>query len=336
MSDEDTKHRSTAKRWADFGGSCLIGQFTPDAELLLPTSTAFGIPKSASYLYGTWRDADGIMYRALRGVDATSSEFANLFSAEGEIQIARLDVELFRGPVTITRHTDDVLFMALDADATGFEFRHTASGCSWTDSGQMEMSGGLLGPGFQWYHPWRDGGGCYTASIKYASEGTFQGRPVTGFIGHEIHYMPEGRNWFNTPYGQYMEICWQQIANEYDDGTFVHATFAYGVEGWGFAMIHDEQGQFWATTEVEIDAAVRPNGYPERITYTLPTGRWIWTIDRFGERAKTFEGAPLGADGTCVREGETRKVIRSMGNSDWWTDGRYESSRTLRGPTVTN
>jgi hypothetical protein len=92
-------------------------------------------------------------------------------------------------------------------------------------------------------------------------------------------------------------------------------------------MIHDEDGRFRATTDVEIDASVRDNGYPEAITYTVFGERWTWVIDPHGERARTIEGAPLGADGTCRREGDPRRVVRSMGNSDWWADGRYEASR---------
>lgn len=320
-----------AGQWGDFGGTCLIGEFTPGPELLLPTSSVFGIPKSASYLYGTWHDADGVMYRALRGVTAAESDFAFLFSAAGGSQLARLDLPIFRGPVEVVHLDASVTFRSADGGGSEqFAFEHEPELCHWSDGTELDVRGTLLGPGMQWYHPWREGGGCYTASMKYASEGTFLGREVTGFVGHEIHYMPPGRTWFNTRYGQGMEICWQQIANEYDDGTFIHATFAHGTEGWGFAMVHDEAGTFHATTDVEIDAVVRDNGYPERITYSFSGQRWVWTIDPGGERARTVDGAPLGADGTCRREGDTRTIVRSMGNSDWWDDGRYEASRSSK------
>jgi hypothetical protein len=32
----------------------------------------------------------------------------------------------------------------------------------------------------------------------------------------------------------------------------------------------------------------------------------------------------LGADGTCRRDGDLRPIRFSMGNSDWWTDGRAD------------
>jgi hypothetical protein len=326
----DLKSGSRTRRWADFGGTCLLGEFHPDADLLMPTSTAFGIPKSASYLYGTWRDDDDVMYRALRGVGASTSDFAFSFSSEGNRQLERLDVPMFLGSTVIRREADAVTFTTDDATREPeFRFRHEPDHVAWTEKDVFDLDGRLLGPGLQWYHPWPEGGGCYTATMKYASEGTFLGRRVTGFLGHEIHYMPIGSTWFNTRYGLGMEICWQQIANEYDDGSFVQATFAYGTEGWGFAMLHDEDGAFHATTAVEIDAVVRANGYPQQVDYYFADEHWVWTIDPCGERARTIDRAPLGADGTCRKAGDTRAIVRSMGNSDWWADGRYEASQHM-------
>jgi hypothetical protein len=321
---------ATAADWGDFGGHCLIGAFSPAPELLLPTSTVFGIPKAASYLYGTWRDADGVLLRMLRGVTADRSDFAFAFSADAGGQLDRLDLDLVAGSAAIERSGDVVSFRTSNAEDQDevLSFEHHPSACTWSDSGLLEVTGTMIGPGLQWFHPWPEGGGCYTATMKYASEGFFLGRPVRGFVGHEIHYMPEGRTWFNTRYGQGMEICWQQVANEYDDGTFEQGTFAYGCDGWGFAMVHEGSGGFVATTDVEIDATVRDNGYPEQIVYSFAGQEWIWRIDPHGERAATVAGAPLGADGTCVRADETRAVLRSLGNSDWWADGRYERSRS--------
>jgi hypothetical protein len=311
--------------WANFGGTCLLGEFVPEPYVLLPSSTAFGIPKAASYLYGTWRDENDVMYRALRGVGSSASDFAFAFSTAGGRQLERLDLPLYLGPATITREGDDVSFTTdTTTEDADFRFRHRAERASWAETGVLELEGQLLGPGLHWYHPWPEGGGCYTATMKYASEGTFLGRRVTGFLGHEIHYMPTGRNWFNTRYGLGMEICWQQIANEYDDGTMIQATFAYGTEGWGFAMLHDEHGAFIATTDVSAEATVRASGYPESIRYQFADQSWTWRIDPQGERAMLFVGPLRGADGTCVRDGDTRSVRHAMGNSDWWTDGRAD------------
>jgi hypothetical protein len=310
---------------ADFGGGCLAGGCRFEAPLLLPQSSYFGLPKAASYLYGTWRDEDGNYLRALRGVGPDSSTFRYVFASRPGGQLernAQADRELFSGPVSTERTGGVVTFASPGASGSrGFRFRHEEAGCAWSDGAFLDVAGRLIGPGLQWFNPW-PGGGCFSVSAKYRTTGSVLGSTVEGFVGHEIHYFPIGISWMESPYGRGREICWQQVANEYDDGSIVQATFATGADGWGFAMLHDEQGRFHCTTDVDVTATERANGYPETITYRFLGQSWTWRIDPQGERAVTTPDAPLGADGTCTRDGDPRSVVYSMGNSDWWTDGR--------------
>jgi hypothetical protein len=309
----------------DFGGQCLTGECVFDAALLMPSSTYLGLVKVGSFLYGTWRDPDGNLLRALRGVFSDTSNLRHLFTSEPGTQLRRheaADRDLWSGRVEIERAGDSVSFTSAGADAAArFEFRHEPDECSWTDGEFLAVSGRSLGPGVQWLNTWPSGG-CLAVTGKYRTHGTFLGLPVEGFVGHEIHYFSRGANWLESPYGQGREICWQHVANEYDDGSMVQATFAAGTDGWGFAMLHDEQGTFHHTTDVDVEATVRSNGYPETISYRFLDQSWTWRIDPQGERSMITPGALIGADGTCRRDGDRRAVRYSMGNSDWWTDGR--------------
>jgi hypothetical protein len=311
----------------DFGGSCLVGECSFDAQLLLPSTTYFGLSKTGSYLYGTWRDADGTLIRALRGVEATESTMRTLFVADPGHQLERAEREteaMWSGATVVDHAGDAVSFRSVDADpARAFEYVHTPGGCSWTDGELLRVTGRALGPGVQWYSTW-PGGACFSATGKYRARGALLGRPVEGFVGHEIHYFSPGADWMTSPFGRGREICWQQVANEYEDGSTIQGTFAYGTEGWGFAMVHDEHGDFHATTQVIAEATVRENGYPETIRYEFLDQAWTWRIDPQGERAMLFPGPMRGADGTCRRDGDARPVRYSMGNSDWWTDGRAD------------
>lgn len=322
-----------APRPADFGGACLIGECSFDAELLLPSTTYFGLQKLGSYLYGTLRDEDGNLLRMLRAVEAETSIMRSLFVAEPGGQLtrhARSD-EMWSGPTSIQRDGDTVQFCSIGVDGhQRFRFVHTPGGCSWDDAQVLSVAGGAVGPAVQWFNTWADGA-CFSTTAKYRISGVFLGRAVEGFLGHEIHYFSTGFNWLNAPYGRGREICWQQIANEYDDGTIVQATFAYGADGWGFAMLHDERGEFISTTDIRAEATVRANGYPTSIRYEFADQSWTWRIDPHGERPLIESIAMLGADGTCVRDGDTRGVRYAMGNSDWWTDGRAEGI-IRRGP----
>jgi len=308
---------------------CLVGQCSFDAELLLPTSTFFGLPKAASYIYGTWRDEQGNLLRALRGLEANSTEFAFVFEAiaGGQLEFAPSTTSLYRGPIEISQATTDVTFAAHDPEL--FAFRHRKDSCSWQEGDLLSLTGAQIAPAIQWFNSWPQGG-CFSATAKYRSQGQILGRDVQGFIGHEIHYMPSSASWVDSPYGRGREICWQQVANEYDDGSIEQATFAVGTDGWGFALIHDIDGNFTSSTYVTADAEVLANGYPARITYRFDDQVWTWRLDKQGQRARTTPTAPLGADGTCTRDGETRGVKYSMGNSDWWTDGR--ANALLSGP----
>ena len=311
---------------ADFGGSCLIGECTFAAELLLPSTTYLGLQKSGSYLYGTVRDEDGNLLRMLRAVEPDQSTLRSLFVAEPGKQLQRhpRSDEIWCGRVS-TAHDGDVVTFSTGnaADVRSFRFVQDRDGCAWDESGALAVAGEVVGPAVQWLNTW-EGGACLSATAKYRVGGTFLGRPVHGFVGHEIHYFTPGFNWLTAPYGRGREICWQQIANEYEDGTKNQATFAYGADGWGFAMVHDEHGNFTSTTEIRAEATVRPNGYPATVRYEFADESWTWRIDPQGERP-SFDGiAMLGADGTCARDGDTRRIRYAMGNSDWWTDGRAE------------
>jgi hypothetical protein len=49
----------------DFGGGCLIGECSFDAELVHPSTSLLGLEKVGSHFYGTWRDEAGNMLRAV-------------------------------------------------------------------------------------------------------------------------------------------------------------------------------------------------------------------------------------------------------------------------------
>jgi hypothetical protein len=260
----------------------------------------------------------------LRGIAAETSTMRSLFVAEPGCQLERhvRSEEMWRGATSIAAEGQTVVFTSIGADdRQGFRFTQTPGACAWDDAAVLSVAGRASGPAVQWFNTW-DGGACFTATAKYRVRGSFLGRTVEGFVGHEIHYLPSGVSWLDAPYGQGREICWQQVANEYDDGSTVQATFAHGADGWGFAMLHDERGAFTATTEVRVRARQLANGYPESIRYEFGDQSWTWSIDPQGQRPSIAAVPMLGADGTCVRDGDQRRVRYSMGNSDWWTDGR--------------
>lgn len=134
----------------DFGGTCLVGECRFDAPLLMPSSTYFGLPKAASYLYGTWRDEDGSLLRALRGVGADSTNFAFVFDTFAGRQLERneaADTGLYKGAVQTTNQGTEVRFEAAAAADT-FQYVHREKSCSWSDGDILNVSGDLVAQEF--------------------------------------------------------------------------------------------------------------------------------------------------------------------------------------------
>jgi len=319
------------QRWGDFGGACLIGACTPSADLFMPDGRALGLVKSASYLLGTWRTADGEIHRLLRGIQPfQSAAGCYVFSTRGQQQLVRLEsqeAETYRGGMATRCEGSRVTFAP---PGGGDAFYHAIDGeaAIWREGDLLSATGVRAAPATQWYNPWRDGGGALCVTTKFRAKAEIFGEPADGFFAHEVHYFPRGRNFFDSPYGWGgREIHWGHMATAFEDGTSIDASLAYGTDGWGFAMLTDEHGDLSATTQINIEAELRPNGYPERIYYRFPDHTWIWQIEPKGERAATRGQGIIGAEGILRREGDTRRTIAAMGTIDWWIDGRGDTVR---------
>jgi len=129
--------------------------------------------------------------------------------------------------------------------------------------------------------------------------------------------------WIASSYGQGREF-WQHVANEYDDGTMVQASFAYGLTGGDSPWCTPRRARFTAT-DVHARPTACANRFPETVNYRFLDQSRKWRIDAPGERPTLMPSALIGADGTCQRDGDRRIVHYSLGNSDWWTDGRAQS-----------
>src|SRR5262249_36175073 len=133
VADSESLMTGSLRNPADFGGACLAGECSFDAELLLPHTSYFGLQKVGSYLYGTWRDEDGNLLRALRGITADSSRMGWAFrSGPGRQLDHDEDAErrMWRGAVS-TGRTGDVVTFANAGEGAGGElrYRHEPDGC---------------------------------------------------------------------------------------------------------------------------------------------------------------------------------------------------------------
>jgi len=316
---------SSFPEWGDFGGICLVGACRISPDLFMPGSRILGLEKAGSYLLGTWRTEDGEIYRLLRTLGNYDSNFGcSVFSTEGSDRLSRLGDDkapVYRGGLSTQAFGDRVQIASHD----GSVFRHNidVNTASWDEGTFLSCSGDLIAPATNWFNPWRTGGGGYAITAKFRGKATVFGKEAEGFFAHESHFFPAGMDFMASPYGLGgREIHWGHMATVFEDGSVIDASLAYGADGWGFAMLTDENGRFYATNEIEIGANVRPNGYPELITYRFLDQTWCWRIDPKGERDDVMPGGVIGAEGVLIRANETRRVKGAMGTIDWWKDGR--------------
>jgi hypothetical protein len=313
--------------WGDFGGATVLGECDLTAEAMLPDAAIHGLVKTSSYFLGCWRDADGTTYRMLRGVAPyeSSRERRHLFTSRGGTMLehAAEEKDLYGGPVATHCVDAGVRFEGSDRRAANpFRFEWKPGGVRWSEGAIADFSGEPLRPALQWLNPWRNGG-ALALTQKYRMRGTILGKALEGFAAHEIHFFPPGRNFFDSPFGWGgREITWGHMVTEFDDGAYIVASLATGADGWGFALLFDEQGVLHATTEIDVRVRLRASGFPESIRYSFLGQEWLWEAARDGERAPTVGGGIVGGEGILKRVGETRRVVRAMGTIDWWLDGR--------------
>jgi hypothetical protein len=312
--------------WGDFGGKCLAGACRASRELYLQGARPFGLERAGSYLLGTWRTGDGEIHRFLRALGNFNAPIpCSVFSTKGEKRLARIpneEASTYSGGIAVTSDADQVHFQP---PGGGSAFRHSIGEAEavWEEGDLLFVKGSLAAIPTQWFNPWRGGGGAYALTAKFRGTALIAGQPAEGFFAHETHFFPPGQNFMASPFGWGgREIHWGHMATAFDDGSVIDASLACGADGWGFAMLTDERGVFHSTTDVEVSADVRPNGYPERIVYRFLDQEWCWQIDPKGERADVQSNGMIGAEGTLTRLGETRRVVAAMGTIDWWCDGR--------------
>ncbi|HET6733512.1 hypothetical protein [Mycobacterium sp.] len=293
-----------------------------------------GLPKTAAYLIGTWHTADGDIHHFLREVAAyQSGAIISVFSNRGaDLLEHKPDAEgqLYRGGISTSFTEGAVRYSSPGED--GFSFSTDVDSAAWSEAGLLDVSGSLIAEPTQWFNPWRNGEGGYAVTLKYRVQGTVFGQSADGFVAVEFHFFPPGRSFMDSPFGcGGREVHWGHMATAFADGTLIDASLAIGTDGWGFALLTDESGNRFATTQIDVRADVRPNGYPERILYRFLGQEWLWQIADRAERADVYDmpGIPLGAEGVLRRVGDNREVVTAMGSIDWWRDGRESTIRPI-------
>lgn len=304
----------------DFGHRTVVGTFDPTGPDGDPTRTYFGLPLSITWFYLNFRDGDGKLHFAYRGVlGLEGSMHCTCFeSRDGALRKMTMPTgrEFFRGPVVTTAGAEyRIASKPAEAGyATGqpFELVRTDHELHYHEGDDLAFNGRRIGPGMQVYVPTGPTPLFYT-SLMHRVSGTAFGKPAEGFLWLDQCYLPPGVTWRNSDFFKGVELAWTPFGTEYQDGSVEMGHICYGADGFNFAVVVTDRGDvLHATSDVSArDIKYRPDTFPEHMYYVADGVDWEWSSVEDGALPEQASGSDFyrSSEGWLRRAGETRKPI---------------------------
>ncbi|SBS79130.1 conserved hypothetical protein [uncultured Mycobacterium sp.] len=306
---------------ADFGHRTMVGTYEPVISDSDPTRTFFGLPLSITWFYLNFRDSDGKLHFAYRGVLGLegSMHCTTFESRDGALRKVALPSgrEFFRGPVVTTATGDEYRITSKPAEAgyaTGqpFELARTDAGLRYHEGEALVFTGRRVGPGMQVYVPTGPTPLFYT-SLMHRVSGTAFGKPAEGFLWLDQCYLPPGVTWRNSDFFKGVELAWTPFGTEFSDGSIEMGHICYGANGFNFSVIVTDSGEVrHATSDVVArDIKYRPDSFPEHMYYGVDGVDWEWSAVDDGALPEQASGHDFyrSSEGYLRRAGETRTPV---------------------------
>ena len=333
----------------DFAFQTLIAPYRVSAQTLADTRGYFGLRLTKHTAFGCVRDDEGHLYafvRSLNSPTGTPNPMKFIYqSSRVDGRTLRIDKartaaqamtampdRALEGPPG-----DEAMRWSSVAGEPGNPWQVSALGhrITWREDGLYELSGKLMGEGFQWYLPGPEWGMFYVSQL-YELTGTCEGRPVRGAMALDQPYMVEGGaiHFQKDPIVHNRKhVAWWSFVTVYQDGSWDTGSFMVGHERLGYAIFQNHRGELRTTTDVE--AAVRHKAdswFAESIVVTVDGhAQWEFLPDRYGEMADFTGGFPVTAqqEGRWRRVGDTREPDRWFGWGE--SDRRNGTARNVLG-----
>ena len=329
----------------DFAFQTLIAPYKVSAETLADTGGYFGLRLTKHSAFGCVRDDEGHLYsfvRSLNSPTGTPNPMKFVYqSSRVDGQTLRIDRQRSASQA-MTAMPERALeggsmrwSSVVGEEGNSWRVRASGERISWVEEGLFDLSGRLMGEGFQWYLPGPEWGMFYVSQL-YELQGTCEGRAVRGAMALDQPYMVEGGaiHFQKDPIVHNKKhIAWWSFVTVYKDGTWDTGSFMVGHENLGYAIFQNEKGELRTTNDVE--AVVRhkqQSWFAESIVVTVE-GReqWEFLPDRYGEMADFAGGFPV----TAQQEGRWRRVGDTREPSHWFgwgeSDRRNGTARNVLG-----
>ncbi|MDB5886918.1 MAG: hypothetical protein JWR74_3089 [Polaromonas sp.] len=339
------KTYSTIPERGDFAFQMLVAPYQVSGKTLADPRGYFGLRMTKHSAFGCARDEEGHLYSFVRSLNSPTGT-AN--PMKFVYQSSRVDGKTLRidKARTAAQAMTAMPGRALEGDTMhwssvpgepGNAWSVAASGerLSWKEEGLYELSGALMGEGFQWYLPGPEWGMFYVSQL-YELQGTCEGRKVKGAMALDQPYMVEGGaiHFQKDPIVHNKKhVAWWSFVTIYKDGSWDTGSFMVGHDNLGYAIFQNDKGELRTTTDVEATVRHKPGSwFAESIVITVEGDeRWEFLPDPYGEMADFAGGFPVTAqqEGRWRRVGDTREPDRWFGWGE--SDRRNGTARNILG-----
>lgn len=331
----------------DFQWLGLSGAFEPSVASTASARGYFGLVPEATYVWGTFRDAEGRAYIFMRrlpfdgltepprepGVRSTIGRRAVLFTQNdiGELEVHPSSMATGYNTDVVVSQFEDRLEWHAEAvsDARGgLHGIYRAEKFEYAEVGLINVAGPSLKPGLHWYLPGCENGLYYT-SQAFACDGTILGIPVTGFLFLEQAYMkPEGVLYLvnDVLVGAETHLTWYSFATEYEGGEFEFGHFIVGHDRLGIGIVSNQKGLLVQSSNVSARVSRLPDGWSERVDLDVDGEAWEILQPSELRILPTAHTPNRQQEGIVRRVGETRKPVRWLA----WGETAHGTERQLR------
>lgn len=336
--------RRMDRELGDFGQNLLLAPYRATAAGLLPTATLFGLPNSAFIIFATFEDEDGISYCLCRELPGYMSGGCWLMSNAGGdgMRLLPQSAGLWSGALAIEAEGDRLRVESADVyrgAVPRLAFAFDSGRIAYREGDAIDLTAVRRTAGYQFYEPSHGQG---SSNEVFVAEGTIAGKRVSGWLGLNCHFQKPGINYRISPMvrGGGM-VMWFDVANHYEDGSWEQGPILVGRDGFSAVWIENDRGEVTYSFDVGAEFETDADGWATEMRFRwfdARTGeemRWIWHPKPGSNMVELPALAPhmrwkRSAEGSCVREGENRKLIRTSAWPDFQPDERLAAYREER------
>jgi len=318
------KRSATIKKFGDYSGQPICGFFEETLESGFPKTQLFGLDIDCVVPNTLLYDEDGKVWLIYRFTDYKASMGLNLSTnAEGHklSQPHPQASKAFAGLIGHRIEGDAHIIEPLAPAKNGFYYKRTLEGIEWREGDWLSLTGVRMCPAKSWFAFDGMGGWGFSSFVSRVS-GTLFGRKVNGFSEFATQFMPHGESLI-AHYRQKV-ASWMIMCNEYDNGEYDFCHLGVLADGGRFGLVGDEKGPITATTNVEFEAYVDANGFPDKLIYTVDGEPWIWNASENSDVGTLEHPTSRDRIGVAQRQGDTRTPRYTYAWVNFYNDDRLK------------